>query len=35
MQQTPLNVPKSAWRQDDELEIFSDAVGQFLAVLRL
>jgi acyl-CoA dehydrogenase len=29
MQTSPLNVPKSAWRQDEELDIFSDAVGQF------
>lgn len=29
MQQSPLNVPKPAWRQDEELDIFSDAVGQF------
>ena len=26
---SPLNVPKPAWRQDEELDIFSDAVGQF------
>ena len=29
MQASPLDVPKAAWRQDEELEIFSDAVGQF------
>jgi acyl-CoA dehydrogenase len=29
MQTSPLNVPKSAWRQDEELDIFADAVGQF------
>ncbi|MCA8900738.1 MAG: acyl-CoA dehydrogenase family protein [Hyphomonas sp.] len=29
MQQSPLDVPKPAWRQDEELDIFSDAVGQF------
>ena len=29
MQASPLDVPKAAWRQDEEIEIFSDAVGQF------
>ena len=29
MQTSPLDVPKAAWRQDEEMEIFSDAVGQF------
>ena len=29
MQASPLDVPKANWRQDEELEIFSDAVGQF------
>lgn len=29
MHESPLNVPKSAWRQDEELDIFADAVGQF------
>ena len=29
MLESPLNVPKPAWRQDEELDIFSDAVGQF------
>jgi acyl-CoA dehydrogenase len=29
MLESPLNVPKSAWRQDEELDIFADAVGQF------
>ena len=30
MYTSPLDVPKPAWRQDEELDIFSDAVGQFL-----
>lgn len=29
MHESPLNVPKAAWRQDEELDIFADAVGQF------
>ncbi len=29
MFQSPLNVPPSPWRGDDEISIFSDAVGQF------
>ena len=29
MLQSPLNVPPSNWRDDDEMNIFSDAVGQF------
>ncbi|WP_373006780.1 acyl-CoA dehydrogenase family protein [Hyphomonas sp.] len=29
MLESPLNVPKSAWRSDEEMDIFSDAVGQF------
>jgi len=29
MLESPLNVPKSAWRADEELDIFADAVGQF------
>ena len=29
MLESPLNVPKSAWRNDEEMDIFSDAVGQF------
>ncbi|MGB2073659.1 MAG: acyl-CoA dehydrogenase family protein, partial [Henriciella sp.] len=27
--QDVLNVPKSSWRQDEEISIFSEAVGQF------
>ncbi len=27
--ESPLGVPKAAWRQEEELDIFSDAVGQF------
>ncbi|MEZ5952812.1 MAG: acyl-CoA dehydrogenase family protein [Hyphomonas sp.] len=26
---SPLNVPKPVWRQEEDLDIFSDAVGQF------
>ena len=29
MLESPLNVPKSNWRNDEEMDIFSDAVGQF------
>jgi len=29
MLQSPLAVPKAKWRDDEELDIFSDAVGQF------
>jgi acyl-CoA dehydrogenase len=29
MRESPLNVPKSNWRNDEEMDIFSDAVGQF------
>ncbi len=29
MYQSPLDVKPAAWRQDDEIAIFSDAVGQF------
>ncbi|WP_340693330.1 acyl-CoA dehydrogenase family protein [Hyphomonas sp.] len=29
MRESPLNVPKSSWRNDEEMDIFSDAVGQF------
>lgn len=29
MRESPLNVPKAAWRQDEELDIFADAVGSF------
>ena len=29
MLQSPLDVPKANWRDDEELDIFSDAVGQF------
>ncbi|MFN7165048.1 MAG: acyl-CoA dehydrogenase family protein, partial [Hyphomonas sp.] len=29
MLESPLNVPKAAWRQDEELDIFADAVGSF------
>ena len=29
MLQSPLNVPPSSWRDDEEMNIFSDAVGQF------
>jgi len=29
MLQSPLDVPHAAWRDDDEMNIFSDAVGQF------
>lgn len=29
MLESPLNVPKSSWRNDEEMDIFSDAVGQF------
>jgi acyl-CoA dehydrogenase len=29
MYESPLNVPKSPWRQSEEMDIFSDAVGQF------
>ncbi|MEO0881823.1 MAG: acyl-CoA dehydrogenase family protein [Pseudomonadota bacterium] len=29
MQQSPLDVKPSAWRDDEEMNIFSDAVGQF------
>ena len=29
MHESPLNVPKAAWRQNEELDIFADAVGQF------
>ena len=29
MLQSPLDVPKAKWRDDEELDIFSDAVGQF------
>ncbi|MGH1421704.1 MAG: acyl-CoA dehydrogenase family protein [Hyphomonas sp.] len=29
MRQSPLDVPKANWRDDEELEMFSDAVGQF------
>ncbi|MEO1101395.1 MAG: acyl-CoA dehydrogenase family protein [Pseudomonadota bacterium] len=29
MLQSPLDTPPSAWRQDEEIALFSDAVGQF------
>lgn len=29
MQTSPLNVPKAAWRQDEELDIFADSVAAF------
>ncbi len=29
MLQSPLNVPHTTWRDDEEMNIFSDAVGQF------
>lgn len=29
MRESPLNVPKAAWRQDEELDIFADAVAAF------
>ena len=29
MRESPLNVPKSNWRNDEEMDIFSDAVAQF------
>ena len=29
MLQSPLDVPKAKWRDEEELDIFSDAVGQF------
>ncbi|MFN4224955.1 MAG: acyl-CoA dehydrogenase family protein [Hyphomonas sp.] len=29
MRESPLNVPKPAWRQGEELDIFADAVGSF------
>lgn len=29
MLQSPLDLPHAAWRDDDEMNIFSDAVGQF------
>ena len=29
MLQSPLNVPPANWRQDEEIAIFSDSVGQF------
>lgn len=29
MLESPLNVPKSSWRNDEEMDIFSDAVGHF------
>lgn len=29
MFESPLSVPKAKWRQDEELDIFADAVGQF------
>lgn len=31
MLQSPLNVPHANWRNDEEMNIFSDAVGQFFA----
>ena len=30
MLQSPLDVPKAKWRDDEELDIFSDAVAQFM-----
>jgi acyl-CoA dehydrogenase len=29
LRESPLNVPKSSWRQDEEMDIFSAAAGQF------